>query len=91
MSTSYLQQCLWLYLLRYYAQITVIIHIIVYPWTFSVTLYNVNLRSCSLYFFLFVSVLVADLLIYIPAVVLYCLYLTDGSSKKKVRDELSMK
>ncbi|XP_029284686.1 dolichyl pyrophosphate Man9GlcNAc2 alpha-1,3-glucosyltransferase [Cottoperca gobio] len=34
--------------------------------------------------FMRATVLVADLLIYIPAVVLYCLYLTDGSSKKKV-------
>uniref|UniRef100_A0A3P8NBS1 Alpha-1,3-glucosyltransferase n=1 Tax=Astatotilapia calliptera TaxID=8154 RepID=A0A3P8NBS1_ASTCA len=34
--------------------------------------------------FMRTTVLVADLLIYIPAVVLYCLYLTDGSSKKKV-------
>uniref|UniRef100_A0A669BGL9 Alpha-1,3-glucosyltransferase n=1 Tax=Oreochromis niloticus TaxID=8128 RepID=A0A669BGL9_ORENI len=34
--------------------------------------------------FMRMTVLVADLLIYIPAVVLYCLYLTDGSSKKKV-------
>lgn len=30
------------------------------------------------------SVLVADLLIYIPAVVIYCFYLTGGSSNKKV-------
>uniref|UniRef100_A0A3Q0RSG6 Alpha-1,3-glucosyltransferase n=1 Tax=Amphilophus citrinellus TaxID=61819 RepID=A0A3Q0RSG6_AMPCI len=30
------------------------------------------------------TTLVADLLIYIPAVVLYCLYLIDGSSRKKV-------
>uniref|UniRef100_A0AAQ6IVH6 Alpha-1,3-glucosyltransferase n=1 Tax=Anabas testudineus TaxID=64144 RepID=A0AAQ6IVH6_ANATE len=34
--------------------------------------------------FMRATVLVADLFIYIPAVVLYCLYLTDGSSKKKV-------
>ncbi|XP_035509151.1 dolichyl pyrophosphate Man9GlcNAc2 alpha-1,3-glucosyltransferase [Morone saxatilis] len=34
--------------------------------------------------FMRATVLVADLLIYIPAVILYCLYLTDGSSKKKV-------
>uniref|UniRef100_A0A8D0D6C7 Alpha-1,3-glucosyltransferase n=1 Tax=Sander lucioperca TaxID=283035 RepID=A0A8D0D6C7_SANLU len=34
--------------------------------------------------FMRATVLVADLLIYIPAVVLYCLYLTDGSTKKKV-------
>uniref|UniRef100_A0A3B4ULF9 Alpha-1,3-glucosyltransferase n=1 Tax=Seriola dumerili TaxID=41447 RepID=A0A3B4ULF9_SERDU len=34
--------------------------------------------------FMRATVLVADLLIYIPAVVLYCLYLTDGSPKKKV-------
>lgn len=34
--------------------------------------------------FMRATVLLADLLIYIPAVVLYCLYLTDGSSKKKV-------
>ncbi|KAL7396565.1 hypothetical protein ABVT39_007940 [Epinephelus coioides] len=34
--------------------------------------------------FMRATVLVADLLIYIPAVVLYCLYLTDGSSRKKV-------
>ncbi|XP_044055605.1 dolichyl pyrophosphate Man9GlcNAc2 alpha-1,3-glucosyltransferase isoform X2 [Siniperca chuatsi] len=34
--------------------------------------------------FMRATVLVADLLIYIPAVVLYCFYLTDGSSKKKV-------
>ncbi|KAM9358000.1 dolichyl pyrophosphate Man9GlcNAc2 alpha-1,3-glucosyltransferase [Symphorus nematophorus] len=34
--------------------------------------------------FMRATVLVADLLIYIPAVVLYCLYLTDGSSKRKV-------
>ncbi|KAL3047140.1 hypothetical protein OYC64_021380 [Pagothenia borchgrevinki] len=34
--------------------------------------------------FMRATVLVADLLIYIPAVVLYCLYLTEGSSKKKV-------
>lgn len=37
-----------------------------------------------------VSVLVADLLIYIPAVVLYCFCLSDGSSKKKVRHMQSM-
>ncbi|XP_069009262.1 dolichyl pyrophosphate Man9GlcNAc2 alpha-1,3-glucosyltransferase [Embiotoca jacksoni] len=30
------------------------------------------------------TVLVSDVLIYIPAVVLYCFYLTEGSSKKKV-------
>ncbi|XP_029003391.1 dolichyl pyrophosphate Man9GlcNAc2 alpha-1,3-glucosyltransferase [Betta splendens] len=34
--------------------------------------------------FMRATVLIADVLIYIPAVVLYCLYLTDGSSKKKV-------
>nr|XP_020458449.1 dolichyl pyrophosphate Man9GlcNAc2 alpha-1,3-glucosyltransferase [Monopterus albus] len=34
--------------------------------------------------FMRATVLVADLLIYIPAVVLYCLYLTEGSSKRKV-------
>lgn len=34
--------------------------------------------------FMRTTVLVADLLIYIPAVVLYCLYLIDGSSRKKV-------
>uniref|UniRef100_A0A1A8NNV4 Alpha-1,3-glucosyltransferase n=5 Tax=Nothobranchius TaxID=28779 RepID=A0A1A8NNV4_9TELE len=34
--------------------------------------------------FMRTTVLVADVLIYIPAVVLYCLYLADGSSKKKV-------
>ncbi|CAK6978385.1 dolichyl pyrophosphate Man9GlcNAc2 alpha-1%2C3-glucosyltransferase [Scomber scombrus] len=34
--------------------------------------------------FMRATVLVADLLIYIPAVVLYCFCLTDGSSKKKV-------
>ncbi|KAF0041885.1 hypothetical protein F2P81_005417 [Scophthalmus maximus] len=34
--------------------------------------------------FMRATVLVADLLIYIPAVVLYCFYLTDGSAKKKV-------
>uniref|UniRef100_A0A3P9IZZ7 Alpha-1,3-glucosyltransferase n=1 Tax=Oryzias latipes TaxID=8090 RepID=A0A3P9IZZ7_ORYLA len=34
--------------------------------------------------FMRTTVLVADLLLFIPAVVLYCLYLTDGSSKKKV-------
>ncbi|XP_068599933.1 dolichyl pyrophosphate Man9GlcNAc2 alpha-1,3-glucosyltransferase [Brachionichthys hirsutus] len=34
--------------------------------------------------FMRTTVLVADLLIYIPAVVLYSLYLIDGSSKKKV-------
>uniref|UniRef100_A0A8C2ZPD7 Alpha-1,3-glucosyltransferase n=1 Tax=Cyclopterus lumpus TaxID=8103 RepID=A0A8C2ZPD7_CYCLU len=34
--------------------------------------------------FMRATVLVADLMIFIPAVVLYCLYLTDGSSKKKV-------
>ncbi|XP_017275889.1 dolichyl pyrophosphate Man9GlcNAc2 alpha-1,3-glucosyltransferase [Kryptolebias marmoratus] len=34
--------------------------------------------------FMRTTVLVADVLIYIPAVVLYCLYLIDGSSKKKV-------
>ncbi|XP_076580357.1 dolichyl pyrophosphate Man9GlcNAc2 alpha-1,3-glucosyltransferase [Chaetodon auriga] len=34
--------------------------------------------------FMRATVLVADLFIYIPAVVLYCLYLTEGSSKKKV-------
>ncbi|KAF3835373.1 hypothetical protein F7725_027931 [Dissostichus mawsoni] len=33
--------------------------------------------------FMRATVLVADLLIYIPAVVLYCLYLTEGSSKKR--------
>lgn len=32
----------------------------------------------------FISVLAADLLIYIPAVLLYCLYLTDGNLRKKV-------
>lgn len=31
------------------------------------------------------SVLVADILVYIPAVVVYCLYLVEGSCKKKVR------
>ncbi|KAM9848547.1 dolichyl pyrophosphate Man9GlcNAc2 alpha-1,3-glucosyltransferase [Aulostomus maculatus] len=34
--------------------------------------------------FMRTTVLVADLLIYIPAVVFYCLCLSDGSSKKKV-------
>ncbi|KAM3875955.1 dolichyl pyrophosphate Man9GlcNAc2 alpha-1,3-glucosyltransferase [Diretmus argenteus] len=34
--------------------------------------------------FMRATVLVADLLIYIPAVVLYCFYLSDGSPKKKV-------
>lgn len=34
--------------------------------------------------FMRTTVLVADLLIYFPSVVLYCFYLTDGSSKKKV-------
>ncbi|XP_054458778.1 dolichyl pyrophosphate Man9GlcNAc2 alpha-1,3-glucosyltransferase isoform X2 [Anoplopoma fimbria] len=34
--------------------------------------------------FMRATVLVADLMIFIPAVVLYCLYLTDGSLKKKV-------
>lgn len=34
--------------------------------------------------FMRATVLVADLMIFIPAVVLYCFYLTDGSSKKKV-------
>uniref|UniRef100_A0A8C6WMY3 Alpha-1,3-glucosyltransferase n=1 Tax=Neogobius melanostomus TaxID=47308 RepID=A0A8C6WMY3_9GOBI len=34
--------------------------------------------------FMRASVLVADLLIYLPAVVLYCLCLTDGSPRKKV-------
>ncbi|XP_076026316.1 dolichyl pyrophosphate Man9GlcNAc2 alpha-1,3-glucosyltransferase [Genypterus blacodes] len=34
--------------------------------------------------FMRATVLVADLLIYIPAVVLYCLYLCDGSAKRKV-------
>uniref|UniRef100_H2M3G8 Alpha-1,3-glucosyltransferase n=1 Tax=Oryzias latipes TaxID=8090 RepID=H2M3G8_ORYLA len=34
--------------------------------------------------FMRTTVLVVDLLLFIPAVVLYCLYLTDGSSKKKV-------
>uniref|UniRef100_A0A668AFW5 Alpha-1,3-glucosyltransferase n=1 Tax=Myripristis murdjan TaxID=586833 RepID=A0A668AFW5_9TELE len=34
--------------------------------------------------FMRATVLVADLLIYIPAAVLYCFYLSDGSSKKKV-------
>ncbi|KAM6962595.1 dolichyl pyrophosphate Man9GlcNAc2 alpha-1,3-glucosyltransferase [Aplochiton taeniatus] len=34
--------------------------------------------------FMRATVLVAEILIYIPAVVLYCFYLTDGSSKKKV-------
>ncbi|KAI3368562.1 hypothetical protein L3Q82_025570, partial [Scortum barcoo] len=34
--------------------------------------------------FMRATVLVADLLIYMPAVVLYCFYLTDESSKKKV-------
>ncbi|XP_042272698.1 dolichyl pyrophosphate Man9GlcNAc2 alpha-1,3-glucosyltransferase [Thunnus maccoyii] len=34
--------------------------------------------------FMRATVLVADLLIYIPAVVLYCFCLSDGSSKKKV-------
>uniref|UniRef100_UPI0037E76E48 dolichyl pyrophosphate Man9GlcNAc2 alpha-1,3-glucosyltransferase n=1 Tax=Semicossyphus pulcher TaxID=241346 RepID=UPI0037E76E48 len=34
--------------------------------------------------FMRATVLVADLLIFFPAVVLYCFYLTDGSSKKKV-------
>ncbi|XP_068175741.1 dolichyl pyrophosphate Man9GlcNAc2 alpha-1,3-glucosyltransferase [Antennarius striatus] len=38
--------------------------------------------------FMRTTVLVADILIYIPAVVLYCLYLTDGSSKKKVSNLL---
>uniref|UniRef100_G3NV34 Alpha-1,3-glucosyltransferase n=1 Tax=Gasterosteus aculeatus aculeatus TaxID=481459 RepID=G3NV34_GASAC len=34
--------------------------------------------------FMRATVLVADLILFIPAVVLYCLYLTDGSSRKKV-------
>ncbi|XP_041861219.1 dolichyl pyrophosphate Man9GlcNAc2 alpha-1,3-glucosyltransferase [Melanotaenia boesemani] len=34
--------------------------------------------------FMRTTVLIADVLIFIPAVVLYCLYLTDGSSKKRV-------
>ncbi|XP_033820933.1 dolichyl pyrophosphate Man9GlcNAc2 alpha-1,3-glucosyltransferase [Periophthalmus magnuspinnatus] len=34
--------------------------------------------------FMRATVLVADLLIYLPAVVLYCLYLSDGSPRKKV-------
>ncbi|KAM8875940.1 dolichyl pyrophosphate Man9GlcNAc2 alpha-1,3-glucosyltransferase [Spinachia spinachia] len=34
--------------------------------------------------FMRATVLLADLIVFIPAVVLYCLYLTDGSSKKKV-------
>ncbi|KAM6920897.1 dolichyl pyrophosphate Man9GlcNAc2 alpha-1,3-glucosyltransferase [Xenentodon cancila] len=34
--------------------------------------------------FMRTTVLVADMVIYIPAVVLYCFYLTDGSSKQKV-------
>ncbi|XP_061593226.1 dolichyl pyrophosphate Man9GlcNAc2 alpha-1,3-glucosyltransferase [Cololabis saira] len=34
--------------------------------------------------FMRTTVLVADMLIYIPAVVLYCFYLTDGTSKQKV-------
>uniref|UniRef100_H3C235 Alpha-1,3-glucosyltransferase n=1 Tax=Tetraodon nigroviridis TaxID=99883 RepID=H3C235_TETNG len=34
--------------------------------------------------FMRTTVLLADLLIYIPAVVLYCLYLTEGTAKKQV-------
>lgn len=34
--------------------------------------------------FMRATVLVADLLIYIPAVVIYCFYLSDGTSKRKV-------
>lgn len=34
--------------------------------------------------FMRTTVLVADLLIYVPAVVLYCFYLTEGTSRKKV-------
>lgn len=31
------------------------------------------------------SVLLADIFIYIPAVVVYCLYLVEGTTKKRVR------
>lgn len=42
-------------------------------------------RCLTQHNFLFISkVLLADLLIYIPAVVLYCLYLTEGTAKKQV-------
>ncbi|KAJ8392550.1 hypothetical protein AAFF_G00074280 [Aldrovandia affinis] len=34
--------------------------------------------------FMRATVVIADILIYIPAVVLYCLYLTDGSARRKV-------
>ncbi|MED6282876.1 Glucosyltransferase-like protein [Characodon lateralis] len=40
--------------------------------------------------FMRTTVLVTDVLIYIPAVVLYCLYLTDGSAKKRVSVLLSI-
>lgn len=40
-------------------------------------------HSIMMHFF-FSKVLLADLLIYIPAVVLYCLYLTDGTVQKQV-------
>ncbi|KAM4738698.1 dolichyl pyrophosphate Man9GlcNAc2 alpha-1,3-glucosyltransferase [Anableps anableps] len=40
--------------------------------------------------FMRTTVLVTDVLIYIPAVVLYCLYLTDGSAKRRVSVLLSI-
>lgn len=42
-------------------------------------------RHLTQHNFLFIpKVLLADLLIYIPAVVFYCLYLTEGTAKKQV-------
>lgn len=43
-----------------------------------------GLESPAHKLFMRATVLVADLLIYMPAVVLYCLYLSDGSPRKRV-------
>lgn len=40
-------------------------------------------------FFICLSVLLADLLVYFPAVTLYCLFLTDGSTRRKVTHTLT--
>lgn len=45
---------------------------------------RVNVEHSITMHFFFPKVLLADLLIYIPAVVLYCLYLTEGTAKKQV-------
>uniref|UniRef100_A0AAR2LJQ3 Alpha-1,3-glucosyltransferase n=1 Tax=Pygocentrus nattereri TaxID=42514 RepID=A0AAR2LJQ3_PYGNA len=45
-------------------------------------------ESASHKLFMRTTVLFADIVIYIPAVILFCFYLTDGSSKKKVATAL---